>query len=163
MCLSVPPCLLLVTTSSFSSRNSVPWSGWATRFCTQSELQCLGTLCPASQRGRVSAAGVSRVLALSESTALSVKAMQCVCWGRHRAAWCQGQRLGASYPVHLVFMFITVWSLLGQMRRCPAWAPDAALPGRWAPGPALPGQVAFILRALEELHFAIPQTFYWRI
>ena len=69
---------------------------------TQSELQCLGALCPASRRGRVSAAGVSRVLALSESTALFVKAMQCVCWGRHRAAWCQGQRLGASYPVHPV-------------------------------------------------------------
>ena len=46
----------------------------------------LGTLSLASRRGRVSATHVSRVLASSESTALSVKVVQCVCWGGHRAA-----------------------------------------------------------------------------
>ena len=92
----------------------------------------LGTLCLASRRGRVSATHVSRVLALSESTALSAKVVQCVCWGGHRAAWCQGQHLGASCFVRLVFMFITDWSLLDQMRRCPLWAPNAALPERRA-------------------------------
>ena len=37
----------------------------------------------------------------------------------------------------------------------PAW--------KVGPGPSTARSVAFTLRALEELHFAILQTFYWRI
>lgn len=76
---------------------------------------------------------------------------------------CRGHRLGTSGPAHLVFMFITDWLLLA-LRRCTAWVPNTALPGRVTirPSTALSGGLYFngfrivtFCRTLHILHWRI--------